>query len=151
MAVYLLDGRRCPALFLSGANPDGSPQRAVYWFFSSEGSTGVKQDQTASLVAVPDDDGASWTVNNYPSGANFYVIVPDDSNLNDIDNRLVNAYNRREALAKEAMGGATHGEPAPGVGDMFKTPATELTTDQRPLWQQQGFPSKQAWKDATKS
>lgn len=138
MAVFLLDGRMCPALFL-----DGNPRRAVYWY-KSEGNNPVEARVSNSLVFVPDDDGASWDASNCPHGANMVVIVPDDSKLADdaymqsINDRLVAAHNNQQAAV---FGGApTHGEPSsePHV----------LTEDTRPLWEQLGFESKAAWKAA---
>lgn len=149
MAIYLLDGRRCPALFLSGTNPDGTPLRAVYWYYSTEGNVGVEQRETDQLVPVPDDNGASWGPGNYPTGANFYLIVPDDANLQEVSNRLGEAYNNRQRAAETALGGSTTGAPAPGVTDVFLTPETTPQA-QQPRWQELGFASKEAWRKAGK-
>lgn len=102
MAIYLLDGRRCPALFTSGISPDGSPSRAVYWYHSSEGDPKPEQRSTNSLVIVPDDDGASWTAAKHPTAAHFCVIVPDDMPLQAVSNRLIAAYDNRKRAAEAA-------------------------------------------------
>ena len=141
MAVFLLDGRMCPAAFL-----DGNPRRAVYWYKSTEGNNPVETRMSDSLVFVPDDNGDSWDATNCPHGANMVIIVPDDGQLADaaymqnINDALVKAHDNQQ---KAIFGGApTHGQPVEG------TPPPTLHTDTRPLWQQLGFDSKAAWREA---
>ena len=150
MAVYLLDGRLCPALFLDELDPDGNPTRAVYAYKSTEASGPVEWRTTNSLVLCPADNGASWTAANFAHGANFYLIVPDDTNLQHVLDRLLEAHANRDRAAADALGGAVHGETDPGVSSIFASPATEAAVpqDDRPLWQKLGFDSKAAWRDA---
>jgi hypothetical protein len=108
MAVYILDGRICPALFLDEFDSGGHPQRAVYFYKSTEGHGGVEVRSSNSLVFVPEDDGDSWTAADYPQGANFCVITKERAvvpNLQNVLDRLLKAYANRERCVVEAQAG----------------------------------------------
>ena len=145
MAIYLLDGRLCPALFLDEWNADGTPRRAVYFYSSTEGVKGVETRLSDSLVNTADWE--SWTPASYPHGAHLYAIVADDSNLQDVLNDLTAAYTHREQCAAAVQAGATAGTgdvAADDAGDAVDT----QPIDNRPQWQQEGFASKAEWKQA---
>lgn len=151
MAIYLLDGRLCPALFLDEFNPDGTARRAVYFYSSTEGKAGAEQRISDSLVNAADYQ--TWTPADYPHGAHFYLIVADDANLQGVLDYLTAAYNHREQCAAAAQAGNTAGTgtevgddsgDSSNAGDRVPPPVV----DDRPEWQKAGFASKADWKKA---
>lgn len=146
MAVYLLDGRLCPALFLDEFNPDGTARRAVYFYGSTEGKAGVEQRVSDSLVNA--SGYQLWTPENYPHGACFYLIVADDANLQAVLDNLTAAYAHREDCAAKASAAANAGNE--GVAADEGGQPVEPADSNMPEWQQQGFASKAEWKKAQK-
>lgn len=100
MSFFVLDSGLCQAL-VSGVEPSGIPRLAVY-FKREEGGKGYKEASSNQLWPVPDDNGTSWGAKNPPPiGATPFLIVPDTSDLQVVENRLVTAKNNQlRALAE---------------------------------------------------
>ena len=146
-SFFVLDNVACPALPLHGGH-DGHPDKFV--FFEDLTSTGVSPTESvkgkytgANCCRVPADNGDSWTVadaNDAARGAFVYIEVVGEVNMVEVVNRLLATKANQARVLSPAESAAQPGPPAE------EAPAP--VESNQPLWQQLGFASKAAWKEA---
>lgn len=115
---------------------DGTPQRAVYFYQSTEGDAKIEIRGSNSLCRVPDDNGNSWSGSNAPRGATLYVEVAHGADLVEVNQRLHEADANKKRAHKEMQdanaGGKVEETPPEGPPEPL-TPVGEPSEPDRPL------------------